>query len=78
VKNSSSKIRLAIKPAIFSGSTRMWYILDRSSNRYNNKYLHCDGVIRWGTKNDETGEYSGWYKTRKLAREAVSRFRSTE
>lgn len=79
MKNSSSKVRLAIKRAIFSGSTRMWYIVDRDGDRYNNRYLHCDGVIRHGTSKDVDGRrgYPGWYKTRKLAREAVSRFRTS-
>jgi hypothetical protein len=67
--------KFTIARAHFSSSKQMWYVAVKGNSC---GYLHCDGIIRHGTFDSDKGMYSGWYETRKLAREAVAKFRSLQ
>lgn len=70
------KVNSTITNAVFQAIHGCWFVTVRS---HDNKrwfgYLHSDGSVSYSTKNNDS-RFTGWYKTRKAAREAVKLFKS--
>jgi len=48
-----------------------WYVWRGESHRGAGEYLHTDGQWRWGTFNEATAKYTGFFRTRQCARDAL-------
>jgi hypothetical protein len=71
------KPRFQVKKAIcyrFEGQEHGWYVSDNEhTDKYGDKggYVHSDGLSYDETSDKATGQYPGWFRTRKLARKAM-------
>jgi hypothetical protein len=59
------------KAYLTDGKT-FWFVPVRKANsKFATDYLHADGIVRFSTQNRETGSYTGKFKTREAARQAI-------